>query len=234
MAAPARSTFKAAARLANRTASSSSRPCASPAAKAPLKASPAPVVSRTCTGSAATRKYFSPADTNTPAAPSVTITVGMDRRRQSACRVSSSCAARLSASTLVSVRRSSNWANSLSFGVRMSISGQGRSMTADAGAGLCTVVTASPRARRSARWIAAGFTSCCVSSTRASLNTSLFASTCAIPSAMFAPGPTTIRFWPVPSSRMAAVPVASLSQRCQRAWMFSDSASAAAPSPITS
>ena len=153
---------------------------ASDAASAPLKASPAPVVSTACAGSAAMRyqwwpsprRLVSPCETKTPQAPRVMTTVPSgSSRRHSACSSASSMPATLSGSMRSPRWRASRAANSVSFGVSTSASASSSGAgDAFAGAGLSTVNTPCARARRSACAIASGGDSSWTSSTDAPLD----------------------------------------------------------------
>ncbi|PYN06851.1 MAG: hypothetical protein DME06_18000, partial [Candidatus Rokuibacteriota bacterium] len=100
----------AAAAVANRSACQRAAPSASPTARAPLKASPAAVVSTAVTGNAGTARSPAAAEASAPRSPSVTTTAPTPRarRRRPTARASPSSA------TLTPPRR----AASLSLGVR--------------------------------------------------------------------------------------------------------------------
>ena len=125
-----------------RTASSSAAPPASSQASAPLKASPAPVVSTVSTRGAGIRSSASPSTTSAPSAPSVTTT-------GAPVRSASTRAARSGSSSPASARASSRLG--VSSGERSSSS----SGSARAGAGLSTTWRSGracgPRAREHGR-----------------------------------------------------------------------------------
>ena len=141
--APAARVESAAAATANAVASRSARPSASAVASAPLKVSPAPVVSTASTRGAGTSSASPPSSTSTPRAPSVT-------RTAAPVRAASARAAASGSRSPVSSQASP------ALGVSTGPSAASASGTGRAGAGLRTI---GPRAARAPASTAASGTS---------------------------------------------------------------------------